>query len=59
MALDTPTLAFMAGCLSLMQLVGFTLLWALNRNIPGIGYWTLCSFYTVAALVLLLLRLCR
>jgi signal transduction histidine kinase len=56
MALDTPTLAFMAGCLSFMQLVGFTLLWALNRNIPGIGYWTLCSFYTVTALVLLLLR---
>ncbi len=56
MALDTPTLAFIAGCLSLMQLVGFAFFWVLNRSIPGLAWWTLCSALTVTALVLMLLR---
>jgi signal transduction histidine kinase len=56
MVLDTPTLAFMAGCLSLMQLVGFAFFWVLNRGIPGLAWWTLCSVFTVSALVFMLLR---
>jgi signal transduction histidine kinase len=49
-------MALMAACVSLMQVVAFAFVWALNRNIPGLGSWAVCSAFSVGALVLMLLR---
>lgn len=56
MALDIPTLALVTGCISLMQVVGLLLIWLLNRNIPGLGQWTVCSLLSGSSLLLMLGR---
>lgn len=56
MALDMPTMALVSACVGLMQGVALALVWALNRNVPGLGSWAMCSVCSVGSLVLMLLR---
>ncbi len=56
MVLDIPTLALVTGCISLMQVIGLLMIWSLNRNIPGLGQWTVCSLLSVSSLLLILCR---
>lgn len=56
MHLDMPTFAFVTGCISLMLVFALATVWVLNRNIPGLGCWTLCSALSVGSMVLVLLR---
>lgn len=56
MHLDIPTLALVTGCISMMLVFAFAMVWVLNRNIPGLGCWTLCSLLSVGSVVLVLLR---
>lgn len=53
MVLDVPTLAVVTGAVSLMQSVAFVVVWSLNRKIPGIRCWTMCSIFTAVALLLM------
>ncbi len=57
MTLDVPTLAVVAGTVSVMQSVAFVVVWSLNRQIPGIGRWTMCSMLSAAILLLVSSRL--
>jgi signal transduction histidine kinase len=56
MSPDTPTLALVAGCIAVLQAIAFTCAWALNRNAPGLRFWTLSSLLTGCSLLLVLGR---
>lgn len=56
MTFDVPTLALVTGCMSFMQLLAFAVVWSVNRRIPGLGYWTVCSLLTSGSLALILFR---
>ena len=57
MTLDVPTLAVVAGAVSLMQSTAFVVVWSLNRQTPGIGRWTICSMLSAVILLLVSSRL--
>ncbi|MFZ9967983.1 MAG: sensor histidine kinase [Steroidobacteraceae bacterium] len=56
MRIDIPTLAIVTVCISLLQTPAFGLIWFLNRPIPGLGRWALCSALAGLSLTLILIR---
>lgn len=56
MRADIPTLALISGCIAILQALAFCSAWALNRNTPGLGRWTLASLFCGISLLLVLFR---
>jgi signal transduction histidine kinase len=56
MVADIPTLALISGCIAILQALAFSSAWALNRNTPGLGRWTVGSLLGGGGLLLMLGR---